>query len=276
MGLRLHPVAARQGWRWLSQGLAAFARRPLAFAGLFATFLMAVLLLALLLPVVGGALGLGLMPMLGLGFMIATVSARRDGPVHALQLVQGLRHPDRARKRAQWQLCGLYLLGSMLVITLAEWVDGGTLVELQRQLAQSQPGQPNAAVNQVLADPRFVNGMLVRLGLGAALSVPFWHAAALVHWAGQGALQALFSSSVAVWRARGAFIVYMTGWALTALGLAAAVLLLVWLTGAQALMGWLVLPLGLACTAAFYVSVWFSFADSFGVQERATGLTIEA
>ncbi|MBP6899748.1 MAG: hypothetical protein KBC73_06660 [Burkholderiaceae bacterium] len=276
MGLRLHPVAARQGWQWLRQGLVAFARRPLAFAGLFATFLMAVLLLAVLVPVVGGALGLGLMPMLGLGFMIATVSARRDGPVHALQLVQGLRHPDRARKRAQWLLCGAYLLGSVLVITLAEWVDGGTLVELQRQLAESPPGQPNAAVGQLLADPRFVNGMLVRLGLGALLSVPFWHASALVHWAGQGAGQALFSSSLAVWRARGAFVVYLAGWALAALALGAAVTLLVALTGAQALLGWMALPLGLAFTSAFYVSVWFSFADSFGVQERATGLTIEA
>ena len=41
--------------------------------------------------------------------------------------------------------------------------------------------------------------------LGALLSVPFWHAPALVHWGGQGVAQALFSSTLALWRNKAAF-----------------------------------------------------------------------
>jgi hypothetical protein len=41
--------------------------------------------------------------------------------------------------------------------------------------------------------------------------VPFWHAPGLVHWGSQGVGQALFSSTLAVWRCRGAFVVYLTG-----------------------------------------------------------------
>ena len=42
--------------------------------------------------------------------------------------------------------------------------------------------------------------------------MPFWHAPALVHWGDQGPAQALFSSTLAVWRSRGAFAVYLLSW----------------------------------------------------------------
>ena len=60
-----------------------------------------------------------------------------------------------------------------------------------------------------------------------ALSVPFWHAPALVHWSGMGIAQALFSSTLAVWRCTGAFVVYSLCWAALILifGVAAALVL---------------------------------------------------
>ena len=39
--MRLQTVPARQGIVWVRQGFRAFFRQPLAFAGLFATFLFA-------------------------------------------------------------------------------------------------------------------------------------------------------------------------------------------------------------------------------------------
>ena len=51
-----------------------------------------------------------------------------------------------------------------------------------------------------------------RFGLAACLSVPFWHAPALVYWQGQGVGQALFSSTLAVWRCKGAFLMYSLAW----------------------------------------------------------------
>ena len=273
MGLQLHPVAPRQGLRWLRQGFALWARRPLAFVGLFTFFLFAILLLMALVPVLGGMLGMALLPMLSLGFMIASRSAAAGGPVHAMQLIEGLRHPDRAQRKAQWCLCGAYALASMAVITTADWVDAGLFEALQREMAASGgAGTASPALQAILADPRLLQGMLVRIGLAGLLSVPFWHAPALVHWGGQGALQALFSSTVALWRTRGAFAVYLLGWSAAMLAVAGLVALLGSLFGARQALGILTLPIGLIFSAAFYVSLWFSFADTFGASgEPATG-----
>lgn len=265
MGLRLQSVAPGQGLHWIHQGLRLWARRPLAFVALFLTFLMCVLLLAALVPYLGGLISLALLPMLSLGFMIASRSALADGPVHALQMIEGLRAVDSARRRSQLMLCAGYALCSIAVITVADWVDDGLFTELQRLLAtQSQSqGPASTELDTMLADPRLFNGMVVRLGLAALVSVPFWHAPALVHWGGQGALQALFSSSVAVWRARWAFMTYMVGLAGLAMVVALAVTLVALLTGSRQWVGMLTLPLVLAFSALFYVTLWFSFSDSF-------------
>jgi hypothetical protein len=104
----------------------------------------------------------------------------------------------------------------------------------------------------------------VRVVLATLLSIPFWHAPALVHWGGQRPAQALFSSSLAVWRAKGAFLAYAMAWlAIIALfgtvtaALSAAV-------GARELIGVLALPAGLIFSTVFYVSLIFTFNDSFG------------
>ena len=264
MALRLLPVAPRQGWAWIRQALALWWRRPLAFVGMFTFFLMTVLLLMALVPVVGGALGMALLPMLSLGFMIASRSALQGGPVHALQLIEGLRHRQAAQRRAQWTLCGLYALGTMGVITLADAVDGGMFEELQRLMAQTSDAKTSARIETIVAAPELLQGMLVRFGLAGLLAVPFWHAPALVHWGGQGVVQALFTSTLALWRTRGAFSVYLLGWAGLMLAVALAVALIAMATGARQVLGVLTMPIGLVFSAAFYVSLWFSFTDTFG------------
>ena len=263
MGLRLHTLAPRQGWTWISRALQVGRRRPMSFIGLFTTFLLAVVLLVSLVPVVGGLLGMAAVPLLSLGFMIATRSALAGGPVHAGMLIAGLRVPDRARRLAQWQLCGGYALASVAVIAASDGLDGGSLDALMQAMAKAQPGSPSPAVTQALADPQLTLGLLMRLGLAGLLSVPFWHAPALVHWGGQGAVQALFSSTVALWRTRGAFLVYALGWAAVMTVVSLGSLVLVLLFGASAV-GFLALLMGLALSALFYLSLWFSFADSFG------------
>ena len=269
MGLRLHPVAPAQGWRWVRQGLQLWARRPLAFVGLFVFFLFSVLLLMAVVPYLGGPLGMALLPMLSLGFMIASRSALAGGPVHIGQLAEGLRHPVPSQRKAQWVLCAAYALGTMLVITLADMVDGGTFEALQMEMAKAgNDGKPSPALDAVLADPRLVQGMMVRIGLAGLLSVPFWHAPALVHWGGQGALQALFSSTLALWRTRGAFMLYLLGWAGVMVAVGAVFSLVAAVTGAGHLLGLMTLPIGLAFSAAFYASLWFSFDDTFRASDN--------
>lgn len=265
MGLRLKPVAPRQGLAWIVQGFALWAKRPLGFIGLFVLFLLGVLLLMVVVPVVGGLLGLATLPMLTLGFMIGSRQVQRGGTVHALQFVEGLRHPDQPRRRAQWVLCAGYALASMVVISAADWIDGGSFERLQHLLVAAKPSSEE--IGALLADPRLAWGMVTRLGLAGLVSVPYWHAPALVHWGGQGALQALYSSTVALWRARGAYTLYFAGWTVMTVAVSGLVVALAAITGLRQVVGVLTMPLGLLLSAAFYVSLWFGFADCFGSDE---------
>ena len=120
-----------------------------------------------------------------------------------------------------------------------------------------------AELAEVLDDPRLVWGMFTRFGLAGLLSVPFWHAPALVHWHGQGIAQALFSSTLAVWRCKAAFVMYSLAWvAVIALfGAVAGVMLS--LFDARELAGLIALPAGLMFSTVFYVSLVFTFDGCF-------------
>lgn len=265
MGLSLLQVAPAQGLAWVRKGLALWAKRPLSFGGLFVFALIGAMLLSVV-PVLGGLLIAAALPLMSLGFMAASRSALAGRLVHIGHLVEGLRHPDRARRLSQLQLGLIYAVGTTLVLALADWVDGGKFEQLQMALAQaSGSGKHAPDVEAALADPQLQWGMLVRLGLTAALSVPFWHAPALVHWGGQGALQALFSSTLAVWRARGAFVLYLLGWVGAMAAGALLMVLLGLVPGVRALQSVIALAIGLTVSAAYYVSLWFTFADSFGL-----------
>ena len=98
---------------------------------------------------------------------------------------------------------------TLAIIALSDWADGGRFEALQAAMADSKVTRE--MVDEMLLDPQLHFGLLVRFGLAGALSVPFWYAPALVHWDGQGVGQSLFSSTLAVWRARGAFAIYLLG-----------------------------------------------------------------
>jgi hypothetical protein len=260
MTLSLKPVEAARGARWVGDAWRLFIKRPVAFTALFVVFLFAALLVSLV-PLLGLAAQMMSLPLLSLGFMVASQSALLDGPVHPRQFIEPLRS-DARRRRALLTLCVLYGLSAMLTLVLVDAVSDGAWGRLQALLAQGDAQQ--AQVDAILAEPGVVTGGLLGALLALLLSVPFWHAPALVHWGGQTVGQSLFSSSLALWRAKGAFFVYgmtFTGLLLLSGFTLAAVL---GLLGAPQLAGLLALPLGLTFSALFYVSLLFSFNDCFG------------
>ena len=105
--------------------------------------------------------------------------------------------------------------------------------------------------------------MLLRFGLAGLLSVPFWHAPALVHWGGQPAAKALFFSLMACWRNRGAFFVYALTWAAVILLFAVVANLLFAMLGHIQWMAAAAMPASLVFSTVFYVSLYFTFADCF-------------
>lgn len=105
--------------------------------------------------------------------------------------------------------------------------------------------------------------MLVRFGLAALLSVPFWQAPPLVYWQGQGVAQALFSSTLALWRCKGAFAVYALAWFAVIVVFAAIAALLFSLLGARQLAGVVAMPAALVFSTVFYVSLLFTYEGCF-------------
>jgi hypothetical protein len=259
MGLKLQTVATRQGWTWARDGARLFLRRPIAFSAMLLLFML-VSGVWMALPLVG-VLALATLPLLSLGFMVAARSVLRGGPAHPGQFVEPLVGAP-ARRRSLLVLCGLYGLGALGVVMITGWIYGDAMELLRQALAEHGPSSEEAAL--ATADPRISNGLMAFALMGTALSVPFWHAPALVLWGGQGVWQALFSSTLSLWRAKGAYLVYGLAWAGASMLLSLTVGLLAGALGARSAIVLLVPALAITLSTAFYVSLWFSFVDCFG------------
>jgi len=264
MPLLLKPVEPLRGLRWIRDAFALFARRPLAFAMMFVVFLSAAMLVSLV-PLVGGVVQMMALPMLSLGFMAAGQSALLDGPVQPGQFIEPLRG-GAGKRRSLLLLCAIYGIAAIGILILCDVVSNGAMRRLQALMASDAPNA-SAEIAAVWSEPGVRSAALLGATLGTALSIPFWHAPALVHWGGQGVAQALFSSTLAVWRCKGAFLVYSLAWAVLifAFGFVSAVLL--GLLGNSAMGPLVALPAGLLFSTVFYVSLLFTFNDSFGGAE---------
>jgi hypothetical protein len=268
MALSLRLAPAMEGVQWVRGAFGLFLRRPLAFAAMFAAFLLCALL-ATLLPLVGGVAMLMSLPLLSLGFMLGSRAARHGEPVHPGLFIEPLRG-ERKRRNALLTLCALYALCTVLIMSFSDAVDGGSFEKLQRLMAQGDGAR--AELEQLLADPRLTWGMLTRFGLAACLSVPFWHAPALVYWQGQGVGQALFSSTLALWRCKAAFTMYSLAWVAVIGVFGALVGLLFALFDARQLAGLIAMPAGLMFSAVFYVSLLFTYEGCFSDGEAPRAL----
>ena len=259
MALSIRQATPGDGVQWLGGAFALFVRRALPFTGMFVSFLV-VALLASLVPVVGGVAMLMTLPLLSLGFMLASRAARSNGMVHPGLFIEPLR-ADRLRRNALLTLCAAYALATVLIMSFSDWVDGGSFERLQRLMAEGEEG--HAELDALLGDPQLTWGLLTRFGLAALLSLPFWHAPALVYWQGQSVGQALFSSTLAVWRCKGAFFAYSLAWAAVIAVFGTLLGVLFALFGARQLAGMVAMPAGLLFSTVFYVSLLFTYEGCF-------------
>jgi hypothetical protein len=259
MSLSIRQAAPMEGVLWMRDAFRLFLKRALPFTAMFVAFLL-VALLATLVPLVGSVAMLMSLPLLSLGFMLGSRAARNDLPVHPGLFIEPLRAAPK-RRNVLLTLCAVYAVCTVLIMTLSDWIDGGSFERLQRLMAQGEEAKQE--LDAVLADPRLVWGLFTRFGLAACLSVPFWHAPALVHWQGQGVGQALFSSTLAVWRCKGAFLMYSLAWVVVIAAFGAAVGLLFALFDARQLAGLIAMPAGLMFSTVFYVSLLSTYEGCF-------------
>jgi hypothetical protein len=263
--MRLKSVPASQGIEWVRRGFATLARRPMAFVGLSSAFVF-VMALSLRFPWLLLLL-VAALPMISLGFMNATRQVG-DPTVSTLAAFIAPLRPGHAHGRVLLLLTLVYFAASVVVGLLSSLIYGdafGALLEVQASDAPN-PG----AVAERIADPRLGTGMLVQITLATLLSIPFWHAPALVFWGGQGVSQALFSSTIACWRNRGAFVLYGVAFGALVLLFMLFSAVLLGLLGTGPLVAMLALSISLVIPAAFYASLYHTFIGCFeGPDDRA-------
>lgn len=248
--MKLNIVPARTGIQWVRLGIHTFMKQPLALAAL--VFMYSTIAVAMLIvPVIGPFLMMGMVPMGTLGLMAATkVAETRSFPMPAV-LLTAFR-ASRERVRAMFVLGALYAVAIVAISLVVH-----ALVDIP-----DVAGKDPAELAQM---PEFVGAMLGAMLWTMVLYLPvslaFWHAPALVHWYGVPPLKSLFFSFVACARNAGAFTMYGLAWmGIIVVILAAssvAALVTPWLSG---------VVFGAATTLAsiaFYISIWFTFRDSF-------------
>jgi len=255
--MNLQIVPAKQGLLWVKQGIRTFWRQPLAFTGLFFLFMAWVSVLSMV-PFIGAALALLVLPAATLGLMVATEQAASGKfPMPTVMLVAF--RAGQQRLKAMMLLGGLYALSFLAVMAISALVDGGGFAKVYLANAPITP--------EVVNDADFQTAMWLTTIMYVPLSMLFWHAPALVHWHGVPPVKSLFFSAIACWRNLGAFAVYLLAWAGVLVAGAILIVLISSALGGNDLSAAVLMPGALLMAAMFFASVYFSVKDCFELPE---------
>jgi hypothetical protein len=260
--MTMRDVSAKQGALWIRQGFSVFVTRPLMFAGLLGFMLISMLFLVQI-PWVGGLIFLTNLPLFALSFMLISQQVVNKQPASVSTYFSLLR-ADRTRARSLLILGLLYATTTLGILALCHIVDGGKFYALQTVMATASITPED--VQKHLADPQLQQGLLLCAVLLGLRTLVFWHAPALVYWAGHSVRKALFFNAISVWRTKTAFAVYALVASALLMSLEFLSGLLVAVLGAPQLAVMVVIPVSMAFMCVLYASVFFTFADSFDAQ----------
>lgn len=259
--MKLKLVKASQGLVWVRQGMLICRQQPLGFVGLLGMVGTLALLLLGLPERVGSILVIGVMPLVWMGFMLATrraLTGERITPAVMIEAVKGSDSP-----RLNFALLGLaYMLATQLVSLLAQWL-GPDPDALEQIMATTKE------MADLVNNPLVQEDMMWRMALTIPVSLVFWHTPALVLWARAPVMKALFFSVVATWRNLGAFAVYGLSWAGVVIAVGLVDRIIAELIPVPIVANVLALTAGMWLAGAFYASLYFTVVDCFEPQAPA-------
>ena len=257
--MKLHINPARQGFQWAKLGLKTFFRQPLALSGLFFMFLALMSLISRI-PLLGTVLALMLLPGITLGLMEATREAHNGKFPMPLILFSAFRAGQK-KLQDMVMLGGIYAVGFLLVMGICTLVGDEKFANLYLNGGSITP--------EIIDDPDFQISMWTATVLFLPLSMLFWHAPALTHWHGISPIKSLFFSFFACLKNWKAFTVYGLAWGGFFIGLAIAVALVGAIVGSPQFVVVASVMATLLLVAGFFVSIYFSFIDSFVGDDHA-------
>lgn len=251
--MKLNVVSAKTGWLWVKLGMQAFLRQPLAMTGLFLMFMAVVSLLSVV-PVLGSAVALVLLPAATVGLMAATrIGCEGRFPMPTVLAIAF--STGKAKRIAMLKLGAMYAVGFLGMIAITAMVDGGKFAQVYLN------GKP--LTEELAKDGNFQNALWVGMGLYLPLAMAFWHAPALVHWHGVDPAKSLFFSIMACWKNKAALLVFGLSWLAVFMLGGLVVSVLAGLLGGAVVVNMLMLPAVLVMASMFFTSIYFTFRDSF-------------
>jgi hypothetical protein len=251
--MKLHIVPASRGIQWVKLGLQTFFKQPLALSGLFFLFIAVMSVLGMV-PLIGAALMLVLLPGATLGLMAATREAAGGKFPMPWVLLTAFR-AGRLQLRAMLTLGVLYALGLALLLGCTALIDGGKFAKLYVF------GGPATA--EMLKQGDLQLAALVAAVLSLPLTQMFWHAPALLYWHGVPPVKSLFFSLVACLRNFWAFTVFGLAWIGIFVLFIVLMAILVQIFGSADAIAAALYPAVMLMAAMVTTSIYFTFQDSF-------------
>ncbi len=249
--MKLQLVSPGTGITWVKLGMQTFFKQPLALSGLLFMYFAGASALTLI-PVIGLALALALVPTATLGLMVAAKEAS-TGKFPMPTVFLAAFRVGREQMRNMLVLGVLYAGACMVVMLLTP-------------LLVAVPEVAKGAVNpsqEMVMNPAFQKYLLVGVLLQLPVALLFWHAPALVHWHGVSPLKSLFFSIVACLRNGVAMVVYGLGWFAVLFACVSVIALAAVVTGSPQLAALLLMPVAILFAAMVTTSFYFSCRDSF-------------
>lgn len=225
-------VPAANGRRWVVEGFRLFMRRPGPLL-LLTLLYLALVLVSSLIPAVGPALVLLLMPGLMVGAMHTVRGVERGDLGGRRGIIDGFSRAARDTGRPLLMLGAVNVGAALAAYLIASLVSDDPMTQF--------------LITQVLYAP---------------VQLPLWYAPMLVAWHRLPPAKAMFFSVAAVLRNKGAFLQYVAAWAVLALAASLLVHLLVLAFGlATPLVLAVFMPLSLVIPTAVYCSFWPTYRD---------------
>lgn len=252
--MRIRPLPASAGWRWVAQGFALLRRQPIALLAI--TFLNLLLLsLSVLVPLVGSIAPLVLAPALMVGLMRAVRTADEGRMPLPSMLFSAFREDGGRAWRPLLALGAFNAIATMIALALAALFDGGTLMQLATGTIEESASAPLDAGSLWVAAVVFVLAY-------APVQMAMWYSPLFVAWHRTPVAKSLFFSLLAVWRNRRAFVVYAIGWFAFAFAGSLVVRAVQAAFGANPfVMSMILSPLSLALITVIYCSFWPTYRD---------------
>jgi len=267
--IRLRSLPPAAGLQWIRRGFRTFWRRPLGFIGLWLFFTLCLLVITVASVAISPLVLLAIaafLPLLTVGFMQAASDVLDDVKLRpSVFRTPFSSTPDMARSMLAIML--IYVAAVAVLAACADAMDGG---ETRRWLhaVMTPPPDGKPPVMPPISEASLSSVRFMMLGL-SLISIPLWYAPALVVWGRQGTAQSLFSSVVALWRTKGAFLAFLFGWFVVGIAFDALVQLLAAIFGIEtislaAVSGQMVLSI------TYFISMWFGFVDTFEIASSVT------